>query len=93
MTIPVNATATVYLPVRRGQSLTESGKPVLAGGFGGCANGSATRQPLTESGKPLQEADGPKLRGFLTPPGEAAAIIEVGSGSYHFQARDAVKPH
>ena len=50
------------------------------------------RQSLTESGKPLQEAEGVKLRSLYMIGGSGTAVIKVGSGTYHFQARDEVKP-
>ncbi len=58
VTIPVGATATVYLPASDPRSLRESGKP-------------------------LQDAEGVRL---LRREG-ACAVLEIGSGSYHFQAR------
>ena len=57
VTIPVNTTATVYVPAGRDQSLTESGKPV-------------------------QQAEGVRLVRMEG----GNAVLQVGSGTYHFQA-------
>jgi alpha-L-rhamnosidase len=57
VTIPVNTTATVYVPAKDADSVSESGKPIT-------------------------QADGVKFLRMEN----AAAVVEVGSGSYQFQS-------
>ncbi|MGO9642836.1 MAG: family 78 glycoside hydrolase catalytic domain [Candidatus Acidiferrales bacterium] len=59
VTIPVNSVAMVYLPVREGATILESGKP-------------------------LSSAPGVKLLRFES----NSAVLEVGSGKYHFEAHE-----
>jgi alpha-L-rhamnosidase len=65
VTIPINTTATVYVPAKEAAEVTESG-------------------PSTSlrAGKPTGKVEGVKFLRMK----DGAAVYEVGSGSYRFQA-------